>query len=170
MGIFSKNKPGFSRDGGKIGNFFSYSELRNPFQMPVSILDLIPSTDNSFNAGDEFFAKFRDIVSNNKIDDSVYNSWAKIQRNGLEEYKNLYSGLIEESRFLRAAMTGYLMAVTEKSAFLTFKKNQMASYLPGAMLNYIINIEAEFDTSAQIELLTGLYSGYHKAHTLYKGE
>jgi hypothetical protein len=167
MNIFKKRGARISRDGGVIGIAFEYEPLRDPRTQPINILDLIPSPEFEVNASDEFYAKFHSIVVNKRIDVSVFSTWKQIERGFLEEYP--YPGLegIENSRYLRAAMTGFLMAVCEESAFQTFRKGKMASYLIGAMQIYIRNVESATSTESQKMLMTGLLSGYHKAHTIH---
>lgn len=167
MGLFNKRVPKISRDGGVIGIPFGYGPLRDPRLSPVDVSDLIPSLDTQVNSSDEFFAKFHSIVVNKKIDVSVYATWSRIEKSEFGDY--LYKKLndAENKRFLRAAMTGYLMAVCESNVFNSFQKGKMASYLIGAMQIYIRDIERETSIESQKVLLTGLLSGYHKAHSMY---
>lgn len=168
MGLFNKSKARISRDGGIIGIPFGYVPLRNPLLHPIESIDLVPGVESKISAGDEFFAKFHSLVINNRIDDSVYTSWATIERTGFNEYKEVNLGEVEYSSFSRAAMTGYLMAVCEENVFKTFRKNEMATYLIEAMQIYIRDIERAVSIDAQKVLFTGLLSGYHKAHALFK--
>lgn len=157
-----------SRNGGVIGIEFDYVPLRDPRAQPVAAVDCIPSLETSITASDEFYAKFHSMVVSESIARSVYANWAVIQHQAFEDYKNFNLGDVEESKFLRAAMTGYLMAVCEESAFKTFRKGFMATYLIGAMQIYINTIERETSLSSQKVLMTGLLAGYHKAHMLYQ--
>jgi len=158
-----------SRNGGVIGIQFDYIPLRDPRTQPVATEELLfPLLETSITASDEFYAKFHSMVLNESIARSVYANWAAIENQSFEDYKNFNLGDVEDSRFLRAAMTGYLMAVCEESAFKTFRKGFMATYLIGAMLIYINTVERETSLSSQKVLMTGLLSGYHKAHMLYQ--
>ena len=168
MGIFNKSKAKINRDGGVIGIPFGYVPLRDPRRQPVETIDLVPGIESGISASDEFYAKFHSIVINKRIDISVYNSWATIERTGFNEYKKVNLGEVEYSSFSRAAMTGYLMAVCEVDVFKTFRKNEMATYLVEAMQIYIRDVERAVSIDAQKVILTGLLSGYHKAHALHK--
>lgn len=168
MGIFNKSKVKIHRDGGVIGIPFGYVPIRDPRLQPVETSDLAPGIESGISASDEFYAKFHSLVINNRIDISVYNSQARIEQNDLTEYKKIYLGDVDYSRFSRAAMTGYLMAVCEENVFKTFRHNEMATYLIEAMQTYIRDVEREVSIEVQKVLLTGLLSGYHLAHKLYK--
>jgi hypothetical protein len=167
MSIFKKRGTQISRDGGVIGIAFEYQPLRDPRTQPINTLDLMPSPDFKVNASDEFYAKFHSIVVNNRIEVSVFSTWKQIEESFLEEYPYTDLGDTENARYLRAAMTGFLMAVCEDDAFQTFRKGKMASYLFGAMLIYIRDIESATSIESQKMLLTGLLSGYHKAHSIH---
>ena len=106
MGIFHKSKPKISRDGGVIGIPFGYLPLRDPRLQPIETIDFVPGTESEISASDEFYAKFHSLVINNRIDVSVYNSWATIEKTGFNEYKEVNLGDVEYARFSRAAMTG----------------------------------------------------------------
>ena len=168
MGIFNKNGPKINRDGGVIGIPFAYEPLRDPRLQPVEMIDLVPGTSSKIEASDEFYAKFHALVIQNRIDASVFSTWAKVERTGFDDYKNIDFGDVDYSRFSRAAMTGYLMAVCEEDVFKTFRQNEMATYLIGAMHIYINDVERETFLGAKKVLLAGLLSGYHKAHSMYK--
>lgn len=168
MGIFHKSRPKINRDGGVIGIPFGYVPLRDPRLQPIETIDLVPGAESEISASDEFFAKFYSLVVNKRIDVSVYNSWMTIEKTGFNEYKKVNLGDVEYSSFSRAAMTGYLMAVCEVDVFKTFRHNEMATYLVEAMQVYIRDVERAVSIDAQKVLLTGLLSGYHKAHALYK--
>ena len=167
MGLFKNRGPQINRDGGVIGIAFGYEPLRDPRTHPIDTVDLMPSPDFEVNASDEFYAKFHSIVINNRIDVSVFSTWGQIEKGFLGEY--VYDKLrdSENTRYLRAAMTGFLMAVCEDEAFKTFRKDKMASYLPGAMQIYIRDIERATSSESQKMLMTGMLSGYHKAHSIH---
>ncbi len=167
MGLFKNRGSKINRDGGVIGLAFGYEPLRDPRTHPVDTIDLIPSLDFELNASDEFYAKFHSIVINNRIDVSVFSTWGQIEKGFLEEYAYDKLEDSENSRFLRAAMTGFLMAVCEEDVFQTFRKDKMASYLTGAMQIYIRDIECATSSESQKMLMTGMLSGYHKAHSVY---
>ena len=168
MGLFSKSKSKFSSDGGVIGIPFGYLPLRNPLVSPVETIDLMPGLESEVSASDEFYGKFLSLIMNKRIDVSVYNSWMNIEETEFSEYKGVNLGKLEYAKFSRAAMTGYLMAVCEVDVFKTFRKNEMATYIIGAMQIYIRDVERAVSMEAQKVLLTGLLSGYHKAHSLYR--
>ena len=170
MGIFSKSGPKIDRDGGVIGLPFAYEPLRDPRLQPVEMIDLVPSASSKVETSDEFYAKFHALVIQNRIDTTVFSTWAKVERTEFDDYKSINLGEVEYSRFARAAMTGYLMAVCEEDVFKTFRQNEMATYLVGAMQIYINDIEHETSVDAKKVLLTGLLSGYHKAHSMYKNK
>jgi hypothetical protein len=167
MGLFKNRGPQINRDGGVIGFTFGYEPLRDPRTHPIGTVDLMPSPDFEINASDEFYAKFHSIVINKRIDVSVFSTWGQVEKGFLEEYPYDKLQDSENTQYLRAAMTGYLMAVCEADAFKTFRKDKMASYLIGAMQIYIRDIERETSSKSQKMLMTGMLSGYHKAHTMY---
>jgi len=167
MGLFKNRGPQINRDGGVIGIAFGYEPLRDPRTHPVGTIDLMPSPDFEVNASDEFYAKFHSIVINNRIDVSVFSTWGQVEKGFLEQYPYDKLGDTENTRYLRAAMTGYLMAVCESDVFQTFRKDKMASYLRGAMQIYIRDIERATSSESQMMLMTGMLSGYHKAHSMH---
>ena len=167
MGLFKNRGPQINRDGGIIGIAFGYEPLRDPRIQPVDTIDLMPSPDFEVNASDEFYAKFHSIVINNRIDVSVFSTWGQVEKSFLEQYPYDKLGDTENTRYLRAAMTGFLMAVCESDVFQTFRKDKMASYLRGAMQIYIRDIEGETTSESQKMLMTGMLSGYHKAHSMH---